>query len=288
MIAVTSAAGFTGMKVIAALARRGVPVRGVMHRPEQGAAVRAAGAAEAEAADLLDETALAYAFCGCDAVYHVAPRISLDEVAMGRAAIAAARRAGVARFVFHGVAHPYIQAMPHHWDKLQVQLMLEQSEMPYSVIQPSNYMQNIMWAWDTLLAERVYRLPYSSSTPLTWVDANDVAEAAARVVTDATFTGGCYELCGPDGALSRHDVSSLLSQATGLDTTAGEAEWVDWQTLPRYQGWAPQRMARLKAMFDYYGTFGFRAGNPKVLEMILQRRARSYADVLRDVASAET
>lgn len=123
------------------------------------------GAAEVVLGDLRNADAVHAALRDTDAVYFICPRFAEDEPAMGALWIAQAEAAGIKRFVYQAVAHPYIQAMPHHWDKLQVQLMLEHSRLPYTVLQP-----------------------------ITWVDADDVAEVAARVLTEPGHDGGAYEL----------------------------------------------------------------------------------------------
>lgn len=213
-------------------------------------------------------------------MYHICPRLAEFEVELGRSIIVAAREAKVKRFVFHSVAHSYIEAMPHHWDKLQVQLLLEQSDLPFAVIQPTNYMQNVTWAWNQLLATGVYDLPYSADTPLTWVDAEDVAEAAATVLLDPAFEGGTYELCGTDRALTRHEVCELLSEKLGRRIRPGVRSWDDWRKIPRYQGWSTEQLRRLEAMFAYYDQHGFRAGNRTVAAMILGREPINYAGFL--------
>jgi uncharacterized protein YbjT (DUF2867 family) len=275
-VLVTGAAGMTGLLVVRALARRGAAVRAFVRNEAQAQAARSAGAAGALIGDLREPAQLGRACEGVRAVYHICPRLVPDEIAIGTAAIAAARAARVERFVYHGVAHPWIQALPHHWDKLQVQLALEQSDLAYAVIQPTNYMQNVTWAWQALLETGTYFLPYSPDTPLTWVDAEDVAEAAARVVLEAGFEGGSYELCGTPRPLSRRAICERLSRKLGRTIRAEVKPWDEWRRIPRYRGWSDEQLRRLRLMFDYYDRHGFRAGNPKVLEMLLGRGATSY------------
>jgi uncharacterized protein YbjT (DUF2867 family) len=284
-VLVTSAAGMTGLLVVRALSRRGAAVRALVRGEAQAAAARAAGAAGTLIGDLRTPEHLARACEGVHAVYHICPRLAPDEVAIGTAAIAAARAARVPRFVYHGVAHPYVQAMPHHWDKLQVQLALEQSDLAYAVIQPTNYMQNITWAWQALLETGTYFLPYSAATSLTWVDAEEVAEAAARVVLEPGFEGGAYELCGTPRALTRHEICQALSRRLGRTIRAGVKPWDEWRQIPRYRGWSEEQLRRLRLMFEYYDRHGFRAGNPKVLEMILGRGATGYEAFLERLAA---
>lgn len=280
MIVVTSAAGFSGQNVIRALVRRGQAVRAFVRSDAQAGAAREAGATETVQGDLRRAEDARAALAGARALYFICPRFSEDEPGMMATWITAAREAALPRFVYHGVAHPYLVEMPHHADKLRAQLLLERSGLAFTVLQPTNYMRNVTWAWNRLVAEGAYTLPYSADAPLTWVDADDVAEVAARVLTEDGHLAGVYELCGTEGGLSRREVCALLSQRLGRTIEPREATWEAWRTLPRYQGWTEGQMHRLKAMFDHYGEHGMRAGNPRVLSMLLGRPATRYTDFL--------
>jgi NAD(P)H dehydrogenase (quinone) len=281
MFVVTSAAGFSGRNVCTALLRRGHVVRAFVKNETQAETLRVLGAQQTVVGDIASAADARRALDGVRAVYLICPRFHEDEPGIVRTWIAEAERMRTPRFVYQGVAHPYIQAMPHHWDKLQGQLMLEQSTLPYAVIQPTNYMRNVTWAWNWLLTEGRYTLPYSATTLLTWVDADDVAEAAAMVLTEPGHEGGAYELCGTPDGLSRAHICQLLSTCLGRPIEAATATWETWRQLPRYRGWSEGQMARLKAMFDYYDRHGLRAGNPRVLSMLLGRPATTYAQYLQ-------
>jgi NAD(P)H dehydrogenase (quinone) len=276
MIVVTSAAGFTGRLVVQALVARGAPVRALVRTEAQAQALRALGATQALVGDIRAQDVAAAALAGAQALYFICPRFAEDEPAIGRLWVGQGQAAGLPRFVYHAVAHPYLQAMPHHWDKLQVQIALEQSGLDFTVLQPTNYMRNLTWAWNELEATGVYRLPYSEHQPLTWVHAPDVAEVAARVLLEDGHAGGIYELCGTARGWSRVEVCELLSRRLGRPVRAERAEWDTWRELPRYRGWTAGQMRRLQAMFAYYDQHGFRAGNTRVLDLLLQRPCTPY------------
>lgn len=280
MIVVTCAAGFTGQNVIRALARKGLPVRAFVRSAAQAESALKVGATQTVVGDLRRPEDARHALQAAQALYFICPRFSEDEPAITTKWVEAARATSLPFFVYHGVAHPHLREMPHHWDKLQSQLIVERSGLRFSVLQPTNYMRNVTWAWNRLVAEGAYTLPYSADVPVTWVDADDVAEAAAHVMTESGHHGGVYELCGTEAGITRHEVCALLSSRLGRTIKAREASWGQWQHLPRYQGWSAEQMRRLKAMFDHYGAHGMRSGNPRVLSMLLRRPAKSYAAFL--------
>ena len=143
MILVTGAAGKTGLAVIRALAARDVPVRGLVHQEEYRVSVLEAGAQQALLGDLLNEKDLRVALAGVRVIYHIPPNVHPREVDIGDIAIQEASRAGVEHFVYHSVLHPQLEEMPHHWLKLRVEERLIASGLPFTILQPTAYMQNI-------------------------------------------------------------------------------------------------------------------------------------------------
>ncbi len=125
------------------------PVRALIHRPDQAPSLQALGVQETLVGDLLDRAAVQRAVDGVRAIYHMAPNVSPDEIPMGKTVISAAQSADVERLVFHSVLHPHIEAMPHHWQKARVEELLFASGLPFTILQPTAYMQNVAAAWES-------------------------------------------------------------------------------------------------------------------------------------------
>ncbi len=267
MILITGAAGKTGRAVIAALAARGARIRALVRRGEQVAALEALGAAEAVIGGFEDAGALARAAAGTRAVYHICPNVSRHELVFAAAVIAAAQAHGVERFVYHSVLHPQIEAMPHHWQKMRVEEMLFAAGFALTVLQPAAYMQNILGAWRGISGEGVFRVPYPVETRLSLVDLDDVAEAAAVVLTTDGHAGATYELVGTP-ALSQTEVAAAIGAVLGRDVEA-EAETVEaWEARAASLG--DYERTALAAMFRYYARHGL-AGNSNTLRWLLGR-----------------
>ena len=113
---------------------------------------------------------------GIDKVYHICPNMHPDEVEIGRMAIAAACKADVTHFVYHSVLHPQIEAMPHHWRKMGVEEALLESGLPFTIVQPTAYMQNIQGNWESISQTGEFMIPYPITTQISLVDLEDVAE----------------------------------------------------------------------------------------------------------------
>jgi NAD(P)H dehydrogenase (quinone) len=196
MILITGAGGKTGRAVIAALAAKGEAVRAFVRREALTDTVRRAGAREVVVGQMDDVDMLTQALNGVRAIYHISPNVSPHEFTYGEAVASAAKRAGVRRLVYHSVLRPHIAAMPHHWAKARVEEMLFASALDITVLQPAAYMQNILPAWPAITGEGVLRVPYPVATRLSLVDLDDVAKAAAIVLTRPGQEDAVYELAG--------------------------------------------------------------------------------------------
>lgn len=292
-VLVIGAAGKTGRAVTAALAQRGVSVRAAVrvapsaHPGELGSVssadssgsgpaptlVAAAGATEVVAVDLETGEGLIDATRGVDAIYHLAPNVHPDEVGIARRVLDAAQAAGVRRFVFHSVLHPHDSAMPHHMRKAEAEELVRGGIPEWTVLQPAAYMQNLVAA---ALAGRI-AVPYSLDAPFTLVDLSDVAEVAARVLTEPGHARATYELAGPEHTTVR-ELAAQASAVLGRHVDAVEIDVASWVTGPG-AGLPTRALADLLAMFAAYDTRGL-AGNSRVLRMLLGRPPTAWRELL--------
>lgn len=274
MILITGAAGKTGRAVISALAARGQPVRALVHRGEQARLVESVGARESIVGDMRDENRLKQAARGVRAIYHICPNVSPDEIPIGRAVIAAARAARVEQFAFHSVLHPQVEAMPHHWNKLRVEEALFESGLAYTILQPASYMQNVLAGWQTIVERGVYAVPYSVECRMSMVDLEDVAEAAAVVLTESGHLGAVYELAGPE-ILAQTQVAKVLSSRLGREVRAEQVAINAWKRQAQASSMGTYQVETLVKMFHYYDLCGF-WGNPHALSHLLGRAPTKF------------
>ena len=282
MILVTSAAGKTGGAVVKALAAKGASVRALVRKPEQAAALMALGSAEVSVGDFEDARALADATAGARAIYHICPNVSPHEVPYARSVAAAAQACCVKRFVYHSVLHPQIETMPHHWQKMRVEEMLFAAGFDLTVLQPTAYMQNILGAWRRIVADGVFRVPYPVETRLSLVELDDVAAAAAVVLTQDGHGGASYELVGTT-PLSQIEVAAAIAVAMGRGVRAEAETLAAWEIRARADGVGEHERATLAAMFGYYANHGL-VGNPKTLSWLLGRAPRDLTSFLSRAA----
>ncbi len=275
-ILVTGAAGKTGLAVIRALAARGARVRALVRRKAQSAAVTAAGAAEILVADQADPGAMEEAFDGAAAVYYICPNLRSNETELGRLAIDVARAAGLGHFVYHSVLHPHAERMPHHWQKLRVEEALFESGLAWTILQPAAYMQNLLAGWSEVVERGVYRMPYGVASRIALVALEDVAEVAARAITEEGHVHAIYELVGT-APLAQTEVAALLAEALGRPVEAVETPAIEARTALEARGLDRYQVSTLMKMFDYYGEHGLE-GSTRVLAWLLGRAPTTLAE----------
>ena len=278
MILVTGAAGKTGRAVLEALAQTRRPARAWLRRSEQAHDLPAT---DTVIGDLADACLWKEACLGVDALYLICPNMYHRELEVGRMAMEAARTAGVERFVYHSVLHPQTEEMPHHWQKLRVEEEIFRGGLPFTILQPCAYMQNVVAYLDDIVMKGRYVVPYSIRARFALVDLVDVALAAARVLTESGHEGAVYELAGPAN-LSSEDIAQAFAHRLQRPVKAVERSVESWESSACAGGMHSETVGFLAAMFRYYDRYGL-IGNGNVLGWLLGRRPTSFSQFVTRV-----
>jgi uncharacterized protein YbjT (DUF2867 family) len=280
VIVVTAAGGPTGTAVVRALRSRGLAVRAVVGRDQPRPELTGLGA-EVAVADLREPSSVAPLLADADALYLIWPNVDPAEVTGAPALFAAAARAGVGRVVYHSVLRPQARSMPHHEAKDRVEEALDRSGLAWRVLQPCAYADNLDGQFAAAATTGFFRAPWGLQRPQSFVVLRDVAEAAAVLLTEDGLDGGTFEAAGPE-PLTAVDVAARFGSALGREVTAVDA--VPDGPIPPLDGTGDAFAAHcLRRMFDHYRAHGFQ-GSPRVLEGLLGRRARTFAQHLADVS----
>jgi uncharacterized protein YbjT (DUF2867 family) len=271
MILVTAAGGKTGTHIIDALRSRGETVRG-LSRSGIINSVHQDGV-EPVAGNMLDPEVLAHALDGVRAVVHIGPALHPQEVAMGQAVVDGMVASGVSRLILMSVYHPELEFLINHQTKLRIENYAVNAGLDYTILQPMHYMQTVDPA--QVVKDGAFALPYSMATPLAFVDLADIAEVAARVLTEGGHIHATYPLCGTD-LLSGHQVAERVAERSGTPVQSHElsiSEFVamisQHHPLPHYT------VDSLYRLFTYYGLHGI-TGNANVLRWLLGREPTTF------------
>ncbi len=270
MILVTGASGKTGKALVKTLSKT-ESVRAFVHREEHVSLMESLGADHVIVGDLQGEPAVRAALSGVRAIYHICSNMNPDEAGIGKLVIESAKKAGVEHFVYHSVLHPQIEVMNHHWQKMRVEEMLFESGLPFAILQPAPYMQNLLAGWKSIVEDGVLCVPYSVHAKFSFVDLEDVAEAAKIILTEPGHMNAIYELAGT-APTSHAQVAEIFSRALNRDVRAEKEEIGDWRL--RAGGMSEYARENLARMFEYYDQWGL-AGNINALRWLLKREPTS-------------
>lgn len=275
MITIIGASGAVGAPTIRHLAKRGARVRALTSNEASANRLRAMGVAETVVGDFRNDADVARAVDGAAAVLHVPPRFTEDEAAIGLRVVAAAKRARVGRLAFSSAFHPQMRKMDHHWSKLLVEEAVIESGLPFTVLQPAMFMQNVAIEWREVVERGVYPRPYSPDRAMSVVDTEDLGEAAAKILTEPGYDGATFELASGDRP-THAEMAAHLSEALGRPVVAKERDLEEWKAWAKERGWKPWSIAAYAKMCEHYDQHGYPGGNALVLETILGRKPTDY------------
>ena len=269
-VAVLGAGGATGRALIPALLRRGLRVRVLLHRPAPAETFSAR--VQSGVAELGDAGSLAAGLRGARAVHYIPPTYNTAEERFGANVIAAALEAGVSRMSYHSVLHAPTPAMTHHIRKSRVELMLRESPLAWTIVQPAMYAQTPLAFLDP---ERTLLSPgFDVTRPFTPVDVADLGEAVAAVLAEAGHAFATYELAGAE-RLTFEDMAAALGRVVGHGVTARAAPPDAVLATAGARGFPASALEELGLMMAHYDRHGL-VGNPNVLRMLLGREPTGF------------
>lgn len=239
------------------------------------------GADETTIVDLRDGHGLISASVGVGGVFYMGSAFALRESDIGTKVVAAAKAAGVNRFVFSSVMHPSLSKLSNHASKCPVEEALYESGMTFTVLQPAIFMQTMERGWNEVVRSGRFCLPYSRLVKMCFVDFREVAEVAALAFTSQTLDNGTFELCAP-GMFNREEITALMNDALGFRVEPGEISFDAWADTKQISD-GPVR-EELSHMYAEYDQHGFRGGNAVVLRCLLGREPHTLKEFFRELA----
>ena len=283
-ILVTGATGNVGGAVIANLTAMGANVRALVRDDSKAQGLRDAGV-EVVVGDLEKPETLDAAFSGVDKVFLATP-VGPDQVSLARNGIAAARRAGNPHIVrlsagaLNTATDSPARVTRQH---AEIDAELEASGLPYTLLRPHNFMQNTLMAAQSVASDGTVYMPLKEGK-LGIIDIRDIADVAAKVLTEAGHEGKTYGLTGP-ASISFNDIAAGLSKALGK-----EIKYVDVPLEAAREAMVGMGLAGwyADAYNEYNKAFSEGLGDftTNDVEAITGHPARSYETFARDFAQA--
>lgn len=280
MILILGPSGAVGTPAIKSLVARGAPLRALSSSDASAERLTSLGVQEVVRGDWHSASDLAAAIKGVEQVLYVPARFKEDEFEVGRGIVDAAIAEGVDHFLFCSAYHPQIEALGHHWQKLRLEEYLIDSDLHYTVVQPSMFMQNIRVEWPAVSGDGIYSRPYSPDSLMNVIDTADLGDAIAEILTQDRFRGATYELCGAE-LVSHTRMAEIISEELGKQVTAVHRDLEEWKSWAQERGWADYAIEAYSHMCEHYDAHGYKYGNDVTLLAIVGRPATDYRTFIR-------
>jgi len=209
-IAVTGATGAVGGRVAERLTRKGVPQRLVVR--DGARAPQLPGSVFAEAS-YADANAMRAAMEGVETLFLVSATESQDRVDQHKTAIDAALAGGVRRIVylsFMGAAPDATFTFAR--DHFHTEHHIRASGVRHTFLRPSLYADRVPHFCSL---DGVIEGPAGEGR-VAWVARDDLADAAAAVLTGDGHDGSTYDITGPQ-ALTMAETAAALGEITGRE-----------------------------------------------------------------------
>ncbi len=247
MVLILGATGMFGSRVLKETASRGANVRALVHSPQRASELRTANV-EIAVGDLDQPDTLADAFQGVETVFIVSPMDERIELREGNA-LRAAQQAGVRRVVkLYG-------AVRHHGDSLDAlhQASIEairESGLSLALVSPNSVMETSLLSQAEGVKQAGSLFGCAGSGRVGLVAADDVARAAAVVLTERDEPGVNYELTGPS-AMTMAEMAATMSEALGRQVGYIDMPEEDFRRLLVEQAGVPEAVVDIQVMVHF-------------------------------------
>ncbi len=224
-VAVTGATGQQGGAAARHLLDAGWTVRGLTRDVTKPASVAlAATGVEVVEADNEDPPSLERAFQGADGVFSVQnywlPGVGAEgEVRQGKNVADTAKAAGIRHLVYSsvGAAHRGL-GQAHFASKLEIENYVEGLDIPFTILRPVGFMDNLFWQRDAIAAGTYTGLGLPPEKTIQLIAVDDIGAFASLVLAQPDdFLGRTLELAGDE--VTETQIAETLTQVIGRPVT---------------------------------------------------------------------
>ncbi len=282
-ILVTGATGNIGSLLVPRLLAKGSKVRALVYDESKAQALRDQGV-EVFVGDFTDDAVLDQAMAGADKVFSLTPP-NQDQVEQANAITAAAQRSPEKPHVVRqSVAKSSTSApTPISAQHGEIDVVLRASGLPVTFLRPHFFMQTTLMGANIVRDQGIIYHAMGAGK-LGMIDARDIADVAAEVLTTDGHVGKGYTLTGPE-SISFDQLAEQLSEALGKDVKAVNVP-VDAAKKSMTDMGFPEWAAG--AFADYFVAYSNNYGDyfTDDVKNITGHSARRYKEFAADHASA--
>lgn len=286
-ILVTGSSGTVGSQVVTRLAEKGASVRALTRNPDKA---KLPAGVQAVKGDMIDVESMQAALRGIDTLF-LLNAVSADEVTQAIIALSLAREAGIERIVYFSVFHAdQYTDVPHFTGKYTAERMIEQFDLPVTVLRPSYFMQNDAGLKEMLLGHGVYSMPVGS-VGISMVDTRDIADVAVNSIlrrenAASRLPREVIEIVGPQ-PLTGIELATIWTEVLGKPISYGgdDLDAFEKQSRTRMPSWAARDMRLMVGRFQRDGMVATDS-SVETMTKLLGRAPRAYRDFAAETANS--
>lgn len=282
MILVVGATGTIGSELVKILRAGDVQIMTLVRDPGKAALLQQLGVRTATG-DLTKPETLDVALDGVDKIFLVIPPSPQMAQVEGNLLIAA-QKAQVKHLVKISVsgASPSSDESLARWHG-QADEKIKESNIPYTFLKPTMFMQNLLAFKETITRQGAIYQPVSSTAEFNAVDARDIAEVGAKILSGSGYEGKSYVITGPEN-LTYEKICAKLSAILGKPVRYIEITQEEFKNQVLQRG-APEWLA--DALLELYTSVNRRevAATTNVIAEITGKQPRKLEQFIKDYAS---
>lgn len=270
-ILVIGASGSVGSAIASQLKAQGHKVRTTTSRKDS---------ADSAYLNLQTGEGLKDAFEGIDRAFFMSPAGHADQYAILLPLIQEAKRRSLQKVVL-------MTAMGVNFDETtpfrRAEVELEKSGLQYNIIRPNWFMQNFHTFWIGGIKQQEQILLPAGQAKVSFIDTRDIAEVAAKLLTDDRQNNQAFDLTGSE-AFDHDEVAKMLTEGIGRKIT--------YQEIPPaalksglLQAGLPDDYANVILMILEKLHAGYAAPITDAVPKLLGRPARSFVNYVQDYKS---
>ena len=287
-ILVIGSTGTIGSLVVHGLAQQGAKVRAMVR--QLGKASLPAGV-EGVVGDLASVESMRAAMTGVRTLF-LLNALAPDEVTRSLQALNVAREAGVERIVYLSVinADKYPD-VPHFTGKHTVERMIEQLDLPATILRPAYFMQNDISIQPVITGYGVFPMPIGAKG-VAMVDTRDIADVAVAELLRRDRAADALprvalDVAGPE-LFTGESAAAVWGQALGRPIHYGGDDVVAFEaqlTQNHVPSWMAYDLRLMVSRIQQVGQIPA-AGAVRKLETILGRPLRTYQQFVAERVTA--
>jgi uncharacterized protein YbjT (DUF2867 family) len=275
-ILVTGASGNTGSLLVPKLVNSNADVRVFVRDAAKAESFRKSGA-EAVTGDLDDLESIIHAVKDVDKIYLLTWNGPTQLQQVKNVLEAIRKTGGNPHIIRHSMWGPESSRIIKQG--LEAEELIKSSNLKWTMLKPTFYMQNLMMAAGTISSDGVIYWDMHNGK-LGMIDVRDIAEAAHNVITTEGHEGKSYILTGPR-AISFNEIAEVFSEKLGKEVkyinVPGEAskQAMVGMGIPE---WIADGYVELSQGFSR----NFAASATKNVEILTGREPRSFEQFVDD------